>query len=397
MSAPAPAVVPAPRGMAPTKRPVVSGRPIRPVFPTVAAMPLKERFCEVLERTGPLLKPEIQEEFAALLSPWNLVIMAGTMAVWGVSHYFGVGFVVDGLLVIAGVLFLGVQVIWAASDFYWAIKLTADAKTDTDLDAAAQRLANFVAVVGVAVFSALVMKGAKRVAPTVRGAIATAAAGKFGGFTGTHFQYFQWVAKMENRIIAVRNTNPLSTHWIERGYPAKGIDIKIKTSKTTGIVTAVTKAEYQEARAAKYFVVDDDLVPRNSDGQALEFPTRPEWPLEPGQVIDAKQLKPLVGDYDLLGVIDPDAPGRNMVLATSNGKTLLNWTNPEVERIRSVLNSFMDQPRVMHGAHDGFADVSTAGPVTVFFPDQSVTHLTSSQMVSMFYLSMGRRAIIKPQ
>ena len=40
----------------------------------------------------------------------------------------------------------------------------------------------------------------------------------------------------------------------------------------------------------------------------MKFDVDPEWPLEPGQVIHPSQKKPLVGDYDLLGVIDPDAP-----------------------------------------------------------------------------------------
>jgi hypothetical protein len=275
--------------------------------------------------------------------------------------------------------------------------LTAEATKPEDLEAAAARLANFVAVVGVAAFSAFMMKGAKMAAPTMRAAMATAAAGKFGGFTAKHYQFFQWVAKMENRIIAVRDTNPLSTQWIERGFPAKPIEIKIKTSKTTGIVTAVTKEEIAEARFRNFYVVDPDGVPRITAHRSLKLPEPLDWPLEPGQVIDPRQLKPLVGDYDLLGVIDPGSPGRNIVQATSNGKMLFDWSSPDVDRIRSILNSFMDQPRVMHGSYDGFADVSTAGPVTVFFPDGSVTRLTSNQMVSIFYQWLGRRAVIKPE
>ncbi len=363
----------------------------------VATMSLDDRFREVLRRTAPLLPGEIQEEFQAMLSPTALLIMAGTLAVWAGSHYFGVGFVVDALMLAGGAIFLGYQVISAGMDFCNAISLTASAKTSQDLDAAAALLANFVATVGVAVFSALLMKGAKAAAPSARAGIAGLAAAKYGGMTPAHYRIFQQVARLQNRIIAVRNTNPLSTKWIELGYPGKPITIKAHTSKTTGIVTTANAAEKQAARTFNYYVVDADGIARNASGQALKLPARTDWPLETGQVIDGRSLKPLVGDYDLLGVIDPTARGRNIVLATDRGETLLNWSGPENERVATAVNQMMDQPRVLHGAHDGFADVGSAGPSTVFFPDGFVLDLPTPEAVAQFYRSIGRQPIIKPK
>ncbi len=364
---------------------------------SVSAMSLQDRFCEVLRRTAPLLPGEIHQEFATMLSATSILIMAATLAVWAGSHYFGVGFVVDGLLLAGGAIFLGYQVISAGMDFCNAVYVTANATSNRDLDTAASLLANFVATVGVAAFSYLVMKGAKRAAPTARAGIASLAAGRYGGLTPTHYRLFQLAARMHNRIIAVRNTNPLSTGWIERGYPAKPIAIKAHTSKTTGIVTAANPGEAQAARTFGYYVVDADGVARNATGQTLRLPGQTEWPLEPGQIIDAQKLRPLVGDYDLLGVIDPSARGRNIVLAADRGETLLNWTGPENQRIANSLNGMMDQPRVLHGAHDGFADVAAAGPSTVFFPDGYVLELTSSEAVAQFYRQIGRLPVIKPK
>lgn len=363
---------------------------------SVSGMSPQDRFVEVLRRTIPLLPGEVQQEFAALLSPSNLILIAATLAAWAGSHYLGVGFVVDGLLLLGGALFLGYQVITAAVDFCNAVYLTASATTSAELDRAAQLFANFVAVVGVAAFSALVLKGAKRAAPAGRAAIAGMAAKAYGGFTPSHYRVFQWVAKVENRIIAVRNTNPLSTPWIEKGFPAKPLDIKAHTSKTTGIVTSANATETQAARAAGYYVVDADGIPRNAAGVELKLSTRPDWPVEAGQIIDARQLKPLVGDYDLLAVIDPGATGRNIVLAADRGQTLSNWTNPETNRIAAALNRWMDQARVMHGAHDSFAEAATAGPSTVFFPDGSVLQLSTNEAIAMFYRQIGRASIIKP-
>ena len=51
------------------------------------------------------------------------------------------------------------------------------------------------------------------------------------------------------------------------------------------------------------------------------------------------------------------------------------------------------QPRVMHGAYDGFADVSTAGPVTLFFPEGVVLEMTA-QEAAAFYQAIGRVSVI---
>ncbi len=369
---------------------------------SVFQIPLEDRFVEMLRRTMPYLPGEMREEFAMMLTPSSLAIIAGTMVVWAGSHYFGVGFVVDAILLIAGAVFLGIQVLGAARDFVTAIELTVSAKSNSDLDQAARHLANFIAVVGVAAFLALVFKGAKKVAPKARSAVASAATTRTGGIASKHFRAFQDVARETNRIIGVRNTNPLSIPWIERGFPGKPMFPALgknqpKTSKTTGIVIAEESTQVKEIQKSGYYVVESDGVARNVAGQELKFTTQPDWPVEPGQVIHPGQQKPLVGDYDLLGVIDPNAKGRNLVLAASNGKRLDDWSNPDVRRVADALNSRMDQPRVLHGAHDGYygakPNLSDAGGSTVFFPDGEVRNLTTSEEVAAFYRDISRKPI----
>jgi hypothetical protein len=359
----------------------------------VAAMTATERFTEVLTRTAPKLPGEIREEFAAILTPTSLAIMAGTLAAWGASHYFGVGFVFDLLLLVGGVLLLGWQVWSACSDLVAAIKGTATAKTDADLEAAAGHLANFVAVVGVATFQAVLMKGAKTAAPAVSSRIAMAS-GRMAGMLPAHFQAVLRVAREQKMIIAFRNTNPLARKWIELGFPGKPMSVKIKSSRTTGIVTATTPEEIRAARFAGFYVVDSDGVARIAP--ALSLPLKDvNWPVEKGQVIHPDQLKPLVGDYDLLGVIDPTAPGRNIVLASENGVEVADRTNPIVKRVAAAINAQLDQPRVLHGAWDSFDDAGKAGGATVFFPDGTVLELNRSEFVAAWYQWMGRQSVIK--
>jgi hypothetical protein len=79
-----------------------------------------------------------------------------------------------------------------------------------------------------------------------------------------------------------------------------------------------------------------------------------------------------------------------------NGLSLLNRTNEEVSRIKDALNAAMGgQPRVMHGAHDGFAEITTAnGPITFFFPEGVVLEMTVHEAAA-FYQAIGRRAVVK--
>lgn len=360
----------------------------------VSAMSLDDRFIIVLKRTANYLPGDAREEFLQLISQTNLVIMAATLAVWAASHYFGVGFVVDLILFVAGLVFLGLQVFQAANDFVTALKLTKTARSQADLDAAARHMARFVAVVGVAGFTAIVFKGAKRAGKYVR----TTAAGellaaRLSGMTKTHMEVFRQTAKETEMIIAVRDTNRRSTQWIERGFPAKPKSISAHTDSVQGIVKAMSMDEIAQARIAKFYVVDADMIPRNSKGEVLKWQGVPEWKVEPGQIIDPLKKKPLVGDYDLLGVIDPTAKRRNLVLATKNGKPVDDFTNPKTNMVVQELNNKLDQPRVMHGSHDGFDALPNKGGATIYFPDGRVVYLENPRDVAAFYKSIGRESL----
>ncbi len=128
---------------------------------SVEQMRLEDRFERVLHLTAPKLPGEIREEFVAILTPTNITIIVGVLVAWAVSHSYGVGFIADFILLAGGIILLGWQVFSAAGDLYNCVKITWSAKTMADLDLAATHLANFIAVVGVAVFMALIAKGAK--------------------------------------------------------------------------------------------------------------------------------------------------------------------------------------------------------------------------------------------
>jgi len=217
------------------------------------------------------------------------------------------------------------------------------------------------------------------------------------GITFTHYGIFEQTARGLGRVIVVRNTNMKSTPWIDKGYPPKPRRIKggIHTSKQTGKVTCANADQVQKARAAGFYVIDADGFARNAAGAAL--PKRfdlaaKEEQNEAGQVIDSEQQLALVGDYDLLAVIDPLAPGRNIVIAAQNGEAVEDRLGLEVERVMLYINPRFDQPRVMHGAHDQFDDLPDGGS-TVFFTDGSSELIETRDQMANFYKFIGRETI----
>jgi len=215
------------------------------------------------------------------------------------------------------------------------------------------------------------------------------------GITFTHYGIFEQAAHALNRVIIARNTNVKSTPWIAEGYPPKPRTIKIHTSKDTGKVTCGNTDEVTKARAAGFYVIDADGMARNAGGAALPERFRlgdEKEQNEVGQVIHPEQHLALVGDYDLLAVIDPLAPGRNIVLAAANGEAVEDRLGPEVARVMDVVNPRMDQPRVMHGAHDQFDDLPDGGS-TAFFPDRSSILLWNRDETTNFYAFIGRETV----
>jgi len=137
--------------------------PVRQPTPLSAVLSwtLEQKFTMALRKTVPKLPANMQQEFAALLSPTSLAIIVGTLVVWAASHAFGVGEVIDLVLLLGGVIFLGMAVVDVAEELYDFLKLTCTAETEQDLDIAASHLAAAIAVIGVAAFAALLAKGTK--------------------------------------------------------------------------------------------------------------------------------------------------------------------------------------------------------------------------------------------
>jgi hypothetical protein len=151
------------------------------------------------------------------------------------------------------------------------------------------------------------------------------------------------------------------------------------------------------------------IVLRDANGNPVQFDMSAKGKFgestnQPGQIIDPKTRKAVVGDYDIQDVIDPNAPGRNLA-AVPDAKGA-NVTNPLVsqftKRFNTKLQADGDLARVMHGADAQFMQYKMYGRQDAFkgdvigiMPDGRVFYLKAGQ-VAEFYKGIGRSRLEIP-
>src|SRR5262245_16050012 len=141
----------------------------------VATMPLTERLREVLTRSKKNFGPEVGRAIDELLSPTNLAILAGTLMLWAGSHLFGVGEVVDVILLVVGAFVIGWSIGDVVKDLYTFTERTMNANSEADLEAAAKALSHAIVLAGITVVMALLLRKSAKQVETARGPTIVAA------------------------------------------------------------------------------------------------------------------------------------------------------------------------------------------------------------------------------
>ena len=106
--------------------------------------------------------PEARKEIEKLINPETLWVVAGVLTAWIVSHAFGVGEIVDAILLGLGILAIGLSVFEGIDALYMFAKLAIDAKSFQDLDESAKYFARAVSILGVQAVLAVLLKGAPK-------------------------------------------------------------------------------------------------------------------------------------------------------------------------------------------------------------------------------------------
>jgi hypothetical protein len=128
----------------------------------VLEMAVMDRVGEAMRRALPLLPSEARSTVMAMLQPQALAIIAGTLVVWAGSHFFGVGEIVDIILLVVGFAALGMSVFSGASELTDFVEKAVNGRSDADLDQAAEHFAKAISLLGISAIQALLMRGAAR-------------------------------------------------------------------------------------------------------------------------------------------------------------------------------------------------------------------------------------------
>jgi len=115
-----------------------------------------------MRRSLPLLPSSARNFIESMLTPGSLAIIAGTLTVWAGSHFFGVGEVVDVILLGVGAIALGLSVFDGAAELYDFAVGSLHARSDADLESAGQNFARAVVVLGVSTIQAILLHGQGR-------------------------------------------------------------------------------------------------------------------------------------------------------------------------------------------------------------------------------------------
>ena len=247
-----------------------------------------------------------------------------------------------------------------------------------------------------------VMAGKRAGAAAVRRLRLTFGYDKRMGIPPEHFKILADAARDTDVIAILRANKEQFVDLIRHGAPGKPPFFKFKTSPKTGVLTATDPVDIKLVQQKGYFLMDADGVARRTvvkDGKQVveEFkPQNPFWTVEKGQVIDPKLKKPVVGDYDLLGVAPMKSKGSN-VSGVPKDPVDGDWTGPWVKKYSEAANSRLpkDTPRVLHGAQDSYKGKAeymglTDDTAYAIFPNGKVHIMQGKKAQEEFYKAIGR-------
>jgi hypothetical protein len=136
----------------------------------VTRWPVTDKIAEAIRRSAAHMPASLGHQLSAFLEPETLSIIAGTLAIWAGSHFFGVGEVVDVGLLLVGAFMVGWSITDVVRDLVDFGTTAYNARTDADLDRAARLFARAVVTAGVTTVLALLLRRSARGIQASRGA-----------------------------------------------------------------------------------------------------------------------------------------------------------------------------------------------------------------------------------
>ncbi len=124
----------------------------------VPAMSREKKVEETILRGIRLLPGDVGAQLKSMLTPQTLAIMVASLVALAVAQAFGIGELIDALVLIAGIGFCGWGVVDGGRDLFRSIRTALSARTESDLDEAARYFASAVTKIGVNAVMAFLLK-----------------------------------------------------------------------------------------------------------------------------------------------------------------------------------------------------------------------------------------------
>jgi hypothetical protein len=199
------------------------------------------------------------------------------------------------------------------------------------------------------------------------------------GIVPTHWNAMQLFARNKHYVLCIRGGKSASVPWIQQGFPAKPLDLKIKVDPVLGMLLARTQPDRENAWSKGFPVlaaIDGQRggfvakLSRETAFQGKQF--KQSW-AQIGLVIDPQAQLPITSDYDLAAVIDTQHPNYYTTYMSIAGAADRN--NLTVQAVSAALNKAFGSPRILHGSqaqYDGSLANKDNEPILVFHPNGDV-------------------------
>lgn len=125
----------------------------------VSRLSSADKIAEAMRRSLPHLPGEARRVVEGLLQPGTIAIVTATIMVWAGSHFFGVGEIVDIILIVVGVVGLGFAVFEGAGALYDFAMGAINARSNAQLDTAGGNFARAITLLGIATVQAVLLRG----------------------------------------------------------------------------------------------------------------------------------------------------------------------------------------------------------------------------------------------
>ena len=139
---------------------------------------MEDKLIYVLKRAPHFItSAKVKKALKEGLSAAAIISVVVVLVAWAASHFFGVGFAIDAILLAIGFVMIGWAIFGAMMKLLKCLKLVKNAESLSDLDKAAEMMADAIVALGVETLIGLLTRGAGRMKAKSSGGSGGGAAG----------------------------------------------------------------------------------------------------------------------------------------------------------------------------------------------------------------------------